>query len=765
MQRLVSLIFMLLLLGTTARAYNLTVTLAQTNPGIPNAAAGADARWMTDRMNVWHMSGTAEVFTVAGQIAIYFNEVPGLYSPATSNLTLNTGEIQIIAYYRPWTNHISVTVTPNTVPWSISGTFPSTFKITNGVGNLSATNHCPTGAVYNITYSRLQDYYLPATNSIDVSGPGVDAFFSAEYAGYSNSLAVTVAGVSSTNVIWSLAGPAEFTNASSYGVTFTNSYTVTAIPTGSYTITFPAIAGYSNPAAVITNITGASPLVNCITGTYSAVIWYTTTNFPSTNPPAGQLPTNFPVTTNDITLMVDTNGLFKTPSREKIIAANGLFTNNTDWASITNTMTNWTAVPSSSNWLAYDPDTRTLSGCVTNQDNPYWAIHPAFTNINGNANAITNLIRVDFININIAIGPVAVSSNYGISIGRGSTGHTHSVAIGTASAASNQSVAVGPYATAAMYASAVGYYAMADYYGQALGMQTDGRSGGAAIGYQAKAYTRGVSIGYLSRADYYGIALGMNASGTQSGVAIGANAVGTNYAVAVGASAVATTNSVAIGVGVTNMKPGSTRIKGYLNMADYGISNCLNIGATNVNIVSNLFVSNSITLGTNAPITNWPSGSGDAIQGTYPVFLLPVGLVNGAWTDFEIKGSIDNFATAPVYYYKSWAVNVSGNGDASAISFFTDDYSADPRVWNQATPEVSIGSQLSDPLSVVQYVYFMPSHDCAVDWSTWMQATNKNLVWSWVRVDAGAYEMNAGETKQRWNPIRPESWEIERTTP
>ena len=174
-------------------------------------------------------------------------------------------------------------------------------------------------------------------------------------------------------------------------------------------------------------------------------------------------PTNWPIITNDITLMVDSNGLFKTPSKAKVIAANGLMmpglsvtgyvsgaitgkvdktdpaitnyvafhdgtngiswfedgtniypvldpalivtsqvaalqgctsawnqassdaasatggvaaintwtnsvvlTNSADYLSIPLTMTNYTHVPSSSNWFAYDTTTRKASGCVTN---------------------------------------------------------------------------------------------------------------------------------------------------------------------------------------------------------------------------------------------------------------------------------------------------------------------------------------------------------------------------------------------------------------
>lgn len=43
-----------------------------------------------------------------------------------------------------------------------------------------------------------------------------------------------------------------------------------------------------------------------------------------------------------------------------------VLTNNATFLSVLKTMTNYTAVASSSNYLAYDPATRTLSGCVTN---------------------------------------------------------------------------------------------------------------------------------------------------------------------------------------------------------------------------------------------------------------------------------------------------------------------------------------------------------------------------------------------------------------
>jgi len=151
--------------------------------------------------------------------------------------------------------------------------------------------------------------------------------------------------------------------------------------------------------------------------------------------------------------------------------------------------------------------------------------------------------------------------------------------------------------------------------------------------------------------------------------------------------------------------------------------------------------------------------------GTYPVFRLDIGLVDGNWTDFEIKASTNNFESM-VYYYKSWTPTQEvAWADTNSLTYFTDDYSADVRVWHQQTNGTAISSHLASTNSVVQWVYFYPSHECAVDWETWMSSTNRSLVWSFVRVDDLGFEMNTGGTKQRWNPIRPDSWDVERTRP
>lgn len=146
---------------------------------------------------------------------------------------------------------------------------------------------------------------------------------------------------------------------------------------------------------------------------------------------------------------------------------------------------------------------------------------------------------------------------------------------------------------------------------------------------------------------------------------------------------------------------------------------------------------------------------------TYPVFRLPMG---SSWTDFELKGSTNNF-TNLVYFYISSGTNTLSWGDSNCWAFYSDDYGADVRRWNKAAYGASIYSQLASTNSYVDTIYVYPSHDCLVPWQDWMQKTNTNLVWSWVRFDGVDFEKNVDGTKQRWNLIRPDSWDLERTTP
>lgn len=158
------------------------------------------------------------------------------------------------------------------------------------------------------------------------------------------------------------------------------------------------------------------------------------------------------------------------------------------------------------------------------------------------------------------------------------------------------------------------------------------------------------------------------------------------------------------------------------------------------------------------------AGGGTAVQGTYPVFILNLGFGGERWTEFEIKGSTDNFAHV-VYYYQSWTNYLGLEGDTNAYTYFSDDCATDARKWILKTNTLGLTEHLANALSVVPTVIFQPSHNCSNDWSKWMNATNKNLVWTWIRGEDGAYETNAVDEKQRFNAIIPSSWNVERTTP
>jgi len=166
--------------------------------------------------------------------------------------------------------------------------------------------------------------------------------------------------------------------------------------------------------------------------------------------------------------------------------------------------------------------------------------------------------------------------------------------------------------------------------------------------------------------------------------------------------------------------------------------------------------------------TNWNGKAtladvaGVAIRGTYPVFKFDLGLVDGNWTDFEIKASTNNFATL-LYYYRSWTNDFGTNTDANPMVFFTDDYAADVRQWFRKTNDLAISAHLLSEDSVVQSVYFYPSTNLAsVPASQWMTATNPALVWSWVRVDDIGFEMNVDNSKSLWSAIQPMEWLVER---
>ena len=146
---------------------------------------------------------------------------------------------------------------------------------------------------------------------------------------------------------------------------------------------------------------------------------------------------------------------------------------------------------------------------------------------------------------------------------------------------------------------------------------------------------------------------------------------------------------------------------------------------------------------------------------TFPVVRLELG---GQWTDFELKASTNNFASL-VYYIKSSGPTPHSD-DTNVWTYFTDDYAYDVRRWVKSAAATAIASQLVDRVHAeVEYVVVCPSHECAVDWRTWMSSGNSKLVWSFVRYDGIDMEKNATGTQTHWNPIVPVEWRTARVNP
>jgi hypothetical protein len=149
-----------------------------------------------------------------------------------------------------------------------------------------------------------------------------------------------------------------------------------------------------------------------------------------------------------------------------------------------------------------------------------------------------------------------------------------------------------------------------------------------------------------------------------------------------------------------------------------------------------------------------------AVEGTFPVFHLDLG---NNWTDFELKASTNNFSNL-VYWAMSSATNCVAD-DTNIWTYFTDDYSPDPRQWLRSPPATPILSQLTNVNSVVSAVVVCPSHDCQIPWQSWMSATNDRLVWSFARYDGIGFETNRTGTKTRWNATLPVEWRRTRINP
>ena len=153
------------------------------------------------------------------------------------------------------------------------------------------------------------------------------------------------------------------------------------------------------------------------------------------------------------------------------------------------------------------------------------------------------------------------------------------------------------------------------------------------------------------------------------------------------------------------------------------------------------------------------SGFVNTAADQYPVFLLPL----DGWSDFELKASTNNIASAEGLVY--WVDSSTTNDDGAAWSdplvrvFYTDTGSGDPRVWRQAANLASIGSQLSDTGAVVEAALVFPSK--LANAAAWCVPSNTALRWSWLRKTPAAKEEDyAG--RQRWQPAYPLDWRKER---
>ena len=162
-------------------------------------------------------------------------------------------------------------------------------------------------------------------------------------------------------------------------------------------------------------------------------------------------------------------------------------------------------------------------------------------------------------------------------------------------------------------------------------------------------------------------------------------------------------------------------------------------------------------------------GGGGAVpvamdDGSFPVLRLEMG---GPWTDFELRASTNSFDSEAglVYYIKSSGPTACPD-DTNVWIYFQDDYATNPLVWKKSVYGRSIFSQLADRTnSELSYVVVCPSHECVVDWRTWMAKTNNALVWSYVRYDGISLQTNATGTKLHHNLTVPVEWRRERLAP
>jgi hypothetical protein len=777
---------------------------------------------------IWYESGASNTMENTHPTILYFYGKNVIWPDVLVTNMLNPHTSTVTLQFPIYSNSISVIMngppTDSLVTWqftthpaaltnstSYQAAYTNSFAVYDVATNtLTAIPH----GTYKISPSAVQGYATPAAVITNITGDPLTNEVSFTYTAYSNVITVTVYGFPTGNCEYTITGPADFTNATGYKTVYTNNVTIASVPTGSYVFNFPGVLGYSTPTNTL-EITG-DPITNDVEATY--VLAYPT-NIPSgegiqkfyqkayfftnvylhdsgvplhsrfaahnTNTAWGEITGTLSDQT-DLQAALDgkasaasvatvsgmvviANGNIATNAGNIVTNAASILTlsgrvDNAEGAITTNAQ-NIGAVSNLVVGVSNDveiiktnyaqlPDFGGLSGRVDIIETNYVALPDYYAHISNETADIQHLTAAEKAIATNAVqqGANGTSTNLSdynndagfvtnSSPGGGITTNdvknvaplmTNSVEIGIGKSAS---------APAGSYGVAIGENANASTYGSALGRTANGSVSGAGFGYSVKASSYGAAIGYAADATSYGSVIGAQAKGINYGVAIGRSSVGSNYAAAVGAYSRAISNSVAVGANVTNPVPGTTRVRGDLYLD----------GGTKI-YTRAAFNSGEFT----------ELATGGATAGTYPVFAIPLG---GAWTDFEIKASTNNFADL-CYYYKSWTnTQDATRGDTNALCYFTDDHAADVRAWILKTQTNAISEMLTSTNSEVETVYFYPSHDCVIPWSEWMSSTNAALVWSYVRVDDLGFEMNASGTKQHWSPIRPDSWDAARTEP
>ena len=145
----------------------------------------------------------------------------------------------------------------------------------------------------------------------------------------------------------------------------------------------------------------------------------------------------------------------------------------------------------------------------------------------------------------------------------------------------------------------------------------------------------------------------------------------------------------------------------------------------------------------------------------FPVFQLPMNAEGaGAFTDFELKSSTDNFASV-LYWYDSveWINTATPDGDPLIFIVRPD---MNSRAWLRVGAGVPIFTQLlpgqSNPLTVI----VIPSKISGSE--EWMFPGNTALRWTFRRKTPGSVELD-GQGREVWHPIVPVQWLRERLVP